>query len=77
METPLERARRHVAEGERLIAEQQARIIDLRADGHPTGQAEEFLTALLRTLAAMQEHLATEEETAGRSLPRTESAGRS
>ena len=51
METPLEMARRHVAEGERLVAEQQALIVSLRADGHPTDQAEEFLAALLRTLA--------------------------
>jgi hypothetical protein len=64
MESPLEMARRHAAEGERLVAEQQALIVSLRADGHPTGQAEEFLAALLRTLAVMQERLAVEEERA-------------
>ena len=64
METPLEMARRHVAEGERLVAEQQALIVSLRADGHPTDQAEEFLAVLLRTLAVMQEHRALEEQRA-------------
>ena len=64
METPLELALRHAAEGERLVAEQQALIVSLRADGHPTDQAEEFLAALLRTLAVMQEHRALEEQRA-------------
>jgi hypothetical protein len=61
-ESPLQIARRHAALGERLVAEQEQLIGWLRACGHPTGEAEELLTALQRSLALMLEHLAQEEK---------------
>jgi hypothetical protein len=48
----LDMANRHVAEGERHVAEQEARITLLRMHGHPTTDAEELLATFLNTLAA-------------------------
>lgn len=48
METPLEAARRHAAEGKRRIARQEALIAQLIADGHRglVTQAREISTVM-------------------------------
>jgi len=63
-ETSLERAQRHVAIGESLIADQEEIIERLRADGHPTRDAERLLGTLQETLRLMNEHLAYEQSAA-------------
>jgi hypothetical protein len=45
----LEQAKRHLHEGERLLAEQRARIEQLRRDGHRTAPAEALLTQFEET----------------------------
>jgi hypothetical protein len=65
-ETLLEMARRHVAVGERLVAEQENVIERLRIDKHPTGEAEDLLSELKRALALQREHLDLEEQKAAR-----------
>ena len=60
-ESPLEQARRHVAEGEQRIAEQRAIVERLRSDGYDTRDAERLLHTLEQTLELMMEHLAHEE----------------
>ena len=61
-ESTLELARRHVATGERLVAD-QARIVNgLKAGKHSTRDAKRLLDTLKRTLALMHAHLAHEED---------------
>ena len=60
----LDRARRHVTDGERLVDEQRQRVAELARDGHNTESAMRLLTTLERTLEIMHEHLALEERLA-------------
>lgn len=57
----LERARRHVDEAERRVAEQRSRIDTLRHDQHDTTEAEKVLETFEDALAVMRKHLALEE----------------
>lgn len=57
-ETPLEMARRHVVEGERILAEQEARVERLRRNGIDISEAEDALETYRKTLAQMRTHLA-------------------
>jgi hypothetical protein len=50
-ETALEMARRHVALGEGLVAQQRARIASLKAAGHDVVEAERLLELLEQTQA--------------------------
>jgi hypothetical protein len=59
MEAEIERARRHVHEGEARIGRQQLLLAALRADGHPTRDAEDLLRVLAETLVNERDHLAT------------------
>ena len=60
-ESPLQQARRHVAEGEQRIAEQRAIVERLRSDGYDTSDAERLLHTLEQTLEVMLKHLGHEE----------------
>ncbi|TGP50873.1 hypothetical protein EN873_23740 [bacterium M00.F.Ca.ET.230.01.1.1] len=53
--TLLEMAERHVQEGKAIIARQRALIDRLARDGHPTGDAWEFLRKFQK---AQEEHIA-------------------
>jgi len=64
-ETPLEKARRHVREGEQLVSQQAIRVERLRRNGHDICLAEELLVAFEQTLTIMREHLAEEERMHG------------
>jgi hypothetical protein len=57
-ETILEMARRHVAEGERILAEQEARVEQLRSQGLPALEAEKALGTYRKLLQEMRVHLA-------------------
>ena len=46
----LEAAKTRVAVGERLVAEQERRLQELRKDGHPTEQAEKRLEPISKSL---------------------------
>jgi hypothetical protein len=61
-ESPLEQARRHVAEGESRVAAQERLLADLSRDGHDTTTAVELLATLRQSLAEMREHLTYEEQ---------------
>jgi hypothetical protein len=54
-ESPLVKAVRHVAEGRRIVARQQALIERLRALGHSTLRAEGTLALFLRSLAIFED----------------------
>ena len=56
-ETPVEQSVRHVREGEAHLERQRLLIAELRADGHPTDQAEALLAALERTQETHKAHL--------------------
>lgn len=60
-EAEIELARSHVADAERVVYQQRARLKQLRERGHPTDDAEQLLATFEQTLLAMCEHLATEE----------------
>jgi hypothetical protein len=64
LDNDLERARRHVTDGERRVSEQRERVAELARDGHDTESAMRLLTTLERTLEIMREHLALEERLA-------------
>ena len=49
----LKEAERHVAEGQRLIAEQEARVAELARDGHPNAARELGLLATMRVTQAL------------------------
>ena len=50
-------AERHVVEGEIRVTHQVILIVQLRAQGHDTAQAENLLVEFERALAGMYEHL--------------------
>jgi len=53
----LDRARRHVEDGDRRIAEQRQRIAKLKMLGRPTEQSEIFLRQMLEIADLMRWHL--------------------
>jgi hypothetical protein len=53
----LERARRHVAEGERHVVSQEEIVSRLEVQGHPTEFARELLAEFNSTLADQRRHL--------------------
>ena len=57
----VEQARRHVAEEEQRIAEQELRLAALRSNGATTGAAERILDQFKCTHRVMLERLALEE----------------
>ena len=57
-DTILEMVRRHVAKGERIIAEQEALIERLRKQGLDTSEAERALESYRGILEQMRAHLA-------------------
>src|SRR4051794_11712795 len=61
-ETPLEQARRHVAEAEPRVARQRALVEHLREHGHETVKAQRLLATMESILRLMREHVAFEEE---------------
>jgi hypothetical protein len=65
-ETPLEQARRHVAEAEPRVARQRALVADLRNGGHDTVKAKRLLATMETILRLMREHLVFEEERSAR-----------
>jgi hypothetical protein len=56
-ETPVEQAVRHVLEGEVDLERQRRILTELRADGHPTSEAEQLLAALEATQENHKAHL--------------------
>ena len=56
--TPLEMARQHVLRGERLVADQERRVAELRRDGLPSRVAEGLLETFRRLLDVMRDDLA-------------------
>lgn len=58
-ETDLQRAERHVRDGERLLTEQKERVEVLRKDGHPTLMAEILLVTFQESLNIYRDGLAT------------------
>jgi hypothetical protein len=52
----LNKARRHVAEGQRIVSEQRGLIARLRAAGFDTLDAERTLRVLEENLKVFQEH---------------------
>lgn len=69
-ETPLEMARRHVAEGQARVERQAALVEKLDLDGHDTRRAESVLMVLWQTLGVMTENLARYGEHANRANAR-------
>jgi hypothetical protein len=65
-ESVLELARRHVAEGEIRVTEQEARISELVRNGQETKLAVSLLDTFKTALASMREHLAYEEDKAAK-----------
>lgn len=63
-ETPLERAKRRVAEAEARVKEQAARVEQAARWGQDTTQAKATLAVFERTLHLLQEDLAREQERA-------------
>jgi hypothetical protein len=57
-ETLLEMARRHVAEGERVVAEQEVKLEQLRKARLDISEAEDALASYRKTLAELHAHLA-------------------
>jgi hypothetical protein len=60
----LQRARVHVEDGERRVAEQRELVAELARDGHSTDAAVRLLVTLEETLQIMRDHLAVEEQLA-------------
>ncbi len=57
-ETTVEMVARHVREGREHIAQQRMIIEGLRARGHPTKEAEDFLATFVQIQRGHEEHLA-------------------
>ena len=74
-ETLLERARRHVAEGEQRIKEQQLRIAKLGLHGADTSMAARVLDELINAQRALVRSLQGEESLASRRSPAEPGAG--
>ncbi len=53
-ETPLEKARRHVVEGRKIVARQRQLIADLKRKGLPTADAESVLRTFENNLAIFE-----------------------
>jgi hypothetical protein len=70
-ESHIEQARRHVAESEQRVFDQAALIERLRGKGQETVQAEKLLAVFEATLAAMREHLESEEKEGGNAARET------
>lgn len=60
-EDPVALARRHVAEAERVVAEQTERVQRMRSHGHDVTEAERLLETFEHILATMRDHLQYEE----------------
>ena len=58
METPLETARRHVVQGERIVTRMEGIVDELRGGGHDTTVAEELLSSTRGLLIEMRRDLA-------------------
>jgi hypothetical protein len=58
---PQDMARRHLAQGERIVAEQKARIAGLRAKGLDTRAAEHVLDGFNRALQLMHDEVADQQ----------------
>jgi hypothetical protein len=56
LEAKLAIARRHVVNGQRIVARQYERIAALERDERPTASAESTLAVFLTTLRAFEEH---------------------
>ncbi|MDO9713786.1 hypothetical protein [Paracraurococcus lichenis] len=67
-ETPLDIARRHVAEGEARCARQAEILWEMIADDHPQAAelAQQVLATMENTLETLREHLRSEEMQAAR-----------
>ena len=65
-ETPLERARRHIAEAEPRVERQRALVERLRECGHDAAKAQRLLATMEGILRLMREHLILEEEGSAR-----------
>lgn len=63
-ETPLEMAKRHVREAEERIVRLTIRVIDMRARGYDTEQAERLLHNFHDLLELAHQHLKREEAVA-------------
>jgi len=59
----LEAAKSRIAQGERLVAEQEQRLEVLRKDGHPTEKAEQVLANLRHAVQALRASQAVIERT--------------
>jgi hypothetical protein len=57
-ETELEMVTRHIREGAEHVAKQRALIAELRANGHPTGEAEALLATFEDLQRQHEAHLA-------------------
>jgi hypothetical protein len=57
MENTLEMARRHVAQGRKVVARQQAFIEDLKCKGGDAATAERTLALFEQSLAIFEDHL--------------------
>jgi hypothetical protein len=58
-QSPLRSALRHVREGRARIKKQQALVETLRADGHNTEKAEEFLERFMTIQLEFEKHYRT------------------
>lgn len=63
-ETPLEQARRQVAESELRVAHQAALVAKLTRDGHDTTAAELLLSTMTEALLLLRARLAAEQSDA-------------
>jgi len=55
-ERELERATRHIAAAEHIVAQQRERIAKLKASGHQVTNHEQMLDLFIRTLQAFKDH---------------------
>ena len=60
-ETTIDQARRHVAEAERVVAEQVERVRRMHSHGQDATEAERLLATFEHILATMRDHLQYEE----------------
>jgi hypothetical protein len=54
----LDLANKHIAEAEKRLLQQRARVMELSRDGHDTRQAEELLRVFGESLKTMEAHRA-------------------
>ena len=60
-DTPVARARSHVADAETRVMRQTALVAELAQRGRDTADAQRLLDTFANSLEAMREHLAVEE----------------